>query len=114
MYILGIKPSNCKYFGTHDSAVSLLKNGEIISLIEEERFTRVKHAVNEFPTKSIKYVLAHNNITLSVPFQHSEWLFVKNRKKDEVISEAKGLIYSELKNYFGKVKLPEISFHGAL
>lgn len=37
MYILGIN------FTTHDSAVSLVKDGEIIYAAEAERFNREKH-----------------------------------------------------------------------
>ena len=50
MYVLGI---SCFY---HDSAVCLLKDGEIVAAIQEERFTRVKHE-NGFPHRSIKYCL---------------------------------------------------------
>ena len=36
-YILGI---SCFY---HDSAVCLIKDGEIINAVQEERFSRIKH-----------------------------------------------------------------------
>ena len=36
-YILGI---SCFY---HDSAASLLKDGEIVAAVQEERFSRKKH-----------------------------------------------------------------------
>ncbi len=44
MIILGISA----YF--HDSLACIIKNGEIISAIHEERFTRIKHD-NSFPSK---------------------------------------------------------------
>ena len=56
-YILGI---SCYY---HDSAVALIHNGEIISALQEERFSRKKHD-SRFPKNSIKYCLTSNGIDL--------------------------------------------------
>ena len=56
-YILGIS----SFY--HDSAVALINNGEIISAVQEERFTRIKHDAS-FPINSIKFVLNYSNITL--------------------------------------------------
>ena len=56
-YILGI---SCYY---HDSAAALIKNGEIISAVQEERFSRKKHD-SRFPSNAIKYCLKENNIDL--------------------------------------------------
>ncbi|MBL7197453.1 MAG: carbamoyltransferase [Candidatus Omnitrophica bacterium] len=50
MYILGI---SCYY---HDAAACLLKNGEVIAAVEEERFTRIKHDYS-FPINAIKFCL---------------------------------------------------------
>ncbi len=55
MYILGISA----FF--HDSAACLLKEGEIISAAQEERFTRKKHDAG-FPHNAIKYCLKEANI----------------------------------------------------
>jgi len=55
-YILGI---SCGY---HDSAVCLTLNGKVISAVEEERFTGIKHD-SSYPTKSIEWVLSHNELT---------------------------------------------------
>ena len=49
-YNLGI---SCFY---HDSAVALTKGDEIISAVQEERFTRIKHD-SSFPINSIRYCL---------------------------------------------------------
>lgn len=57
-YILGISA----YY--HDSAAALIKNGEIISAVQEERFTRKKND-SSFPINSIKYILRDSNITIS-------------------------------------------------
>ena len=49
-YILGL---SCYY---HDSAAALIKNGEIIAAVQEERFTRKKHDAS-FPSNAIQYCL---------------------------------------------------------
>lgn len=56
MYILGISAFY------HDSAAALIKDGEIISAAQEERFTRIKHD-HSFPAKAIEYCLSQANIT---------------------------------------------------
>lgn len=58
MNILGI---SCFY---HDSAASLVKDGEIIAAAQEERFTRIKHDPN-FPQNAISYCLKEGNISIS-------------------------------------------------
>ena len=57
-YILGI---SCFY---HDSAATLICDGEIISAVQEERFSRKKHD-RRFPYNAIKYCLESNKINLS-------------------------------------------------
>ena len=58
IYIIGISA----YY--HDSACCLIKNGEIISAAQEERFTRKKHD-SSFPSQSIKYCLKNSNLDLN-------------------------------------------------
>lgn len=55
MYLLGISAFY------HDSAACLLKDGQIISAAQEERFTRKKHDA-AFPENSIRYCLKTANI----------------------------------------------------
>ena len=55
--IVGI---SCYY---HDSAAALIINGEIISAVQEERFTRKKHDPS-FPKEALKYCLENNSLTL--------------------------------------------------
>lgn len=57
MKILGISA----YY--HDSAACLIDDGEIVSAVQEERFTRVKHD-SSFPINSIFYCLKYSNLTL--------------------------------------------------
>ena len=47
----------------HDSAAALIVNGEIISAVQEERFTRKKHDSN-FPKNALKYCLENSHLTL--------------------------------------------------
>ncbi len=56
MYILGISAFY------HDSAASILKDGEIIAAVQEERFTRKKHD-SDFPHNSIKFCINEAGIT---------------------------------------------------
>ena len=57
MYILGISA----YY--HDSAAALLKDGEILSALQEERFTRKKHDAG-FPKKAIDFCLKNAGISI--------------------------------------------------
>ena len=56
MYILGI---SCYY---HDSAAALLKDGKVISAVEEERFSRKKFD-DEFPELAIDFCLKEAGIS---------------------------------------------------
>ena len=56
-YLLGL---SCFY---HDSAAVLICNGEIISAVQEERFSRRKHD-SRFPENAVKYCLKSNKIDL--------------------------------------------------
>ena len=58
MYILGISAFY------HDSAACIIKNGEILAAVQEERFTRKKHDQN-FPSNAIKYCLNEAGINAS-------------------------------------------------
>ena len=57
-YILGVSA----YY--HDSAAALIRDGEIISAVQEERFSRKKHD-SRFPVNSIKYLLNNSKIKLN-------------------------------------------------
>jgi len=56
LYILGI---SCYY---HDSAAAILKDGEIIAAVEEERFSRKKFD-DDFPKLAIDYCIKEVGIT---------------------------------------------------
>ncbi len=55
MHILGVNAAS------HNSAACLVKDGELLSFVEEERFDRVKYST-AFPIQSIEYCLSHAGI----------------------------------------------------
>ena len=57
MYILGINA----YHG--DAAAAIIRDGELIAAVEEERFNRCKHCAG-FPLESIKYCLSAAGISI--------------------------------------------------
>ncbi len=57
MIILGVSA----YY--HDSAACLIKDGEIVNAVQEERFSRIKHD-NKFPVKSILFCLKNSNCSI--------------------------------------------------
>ncbi|MBI5683034.1 MAG: carbamoyltransferase [Deltaproteobacteria bacterium] len=58
MHILGISAFY------HDSAASLIKDGDIIASAQEERFTRKKHDPS-FPINAVKFCLNYSGISLN-------------------------------------------------
>ena len=48
----------------HDSAACLVRDGEIISAAQEERFTRKKHDAS-FPKKAVEFCLQQGGIQTS-------------------------------------------------
>ena len=48
----------------HDSAAALIVDGEIISAVQEERFTRVKHDPS-YPFRSIDFILKNSKKSLN-------------------------------------------------
>ena len=77
-YVIGLS------FGYHDSAAALMKDGHILSAVEEERFTGIKHD-NSFPSNSIDWILESNNLTIhdiEVVCYYENPFEKKNRIKD--------------------------------
>ena len=58
MYILGI------FMEGPNTGACLLRDGVMVAIGEEERFTRVKRASDQFPTNSIRYCLREAGIRL--------------------------------------------------
>ncbi len=75
MYILGI---NAFY---HDTSACILKDGKVLALAEEERFTRIKHAPHTFPYNAIDFCLKQAGIKLQdidhIAYYINQNLFIK-------------------------------------
>ncbi len=63
MYILGINSGVDN--NTHDSAAALLKDGQLICMVEQERISHRKRSVGEAPGDAIAACLSFANITLA-------------------------------------------------
>ena len=57
MDILGIQ------YGSHDTSAALVRNGELIACIEQERFSGTKHTL-DFPEQAVRYCLSEGRIEL--------------------------------------------------
>ncbi|MDS0300285.1 carbamoyltransferase [Halogeometricum sp. S1BR25-6] len=62
-YVLAINPCVANA-GSHDPSAVLFKDGEIVFGVEEERFTRQKHAMNTFPKQAIDACLDAEGLSL--------------------------------------------------
>ncbi len=97
MYTLGINAA------FHDSAASLIKDGELIAAAEEERFTRVKHgkrptpfSAYELPYHAIDYCLKEAGIHLS-EVDHIAYSFDPDINKIEVYPGLDDLYLSSIR-----------------
>ena len=84
----------------HDSAASLIINGEIVASAQEERFTRVKHD-SSYPFNSINWILKSSNLKLS---EIDKVIFYENPqlKFKRIIKSY--LLHSTLKSYISFCK----------
>ncbi len=48
----------------HDASACLIKDNQILSFVEEERFIRKRYAFDVFPIHAIKYCLEQHNLTI--------------------------------------------------
>lgn len=91
MYILGIGGY------TLDSAAALVKDGNLIAAVEEERFTRRKHE-SGMPSKSIDCCLKTAGITLKdidhIGFSYKPWLRLSKRIPYRILKIPKSPFYS--------------------
>ncbi len=78
----------------HDSAAALVVDGEILSAVQEERFTRKKHDAG-FPRNAIEYVLSEGCLTLDsvdyVVFYDKPFLKFERLIETYVANAPKGL-----------------------
>ena len=120
-YTLGLN------IGKVDSSATLFHGPEILAHVEEERYTRVKNAIGQFPINAIQYCLDqldsglediaaivlgfdHDKFTLEVPIYYlEEWSkfptkpsaaanYEKNRLQDKHPANVKKKLYDQLEN----------------
>ena len=60
MIVLGLNG----FTNEHDAAAALIINGKLRGFAEEERFTRIKRAINLYPHNAVKWLLHDNDITI--------------------------------------------------
>jgi carbamoyltransferase len=95
-YVLSINPG-VRSLGSHDTSAVLLENGEVVFGVEEERFTREKHATGTFPRQAIEACLESRDLSLSdvetvvVPWEPSRFLTPVPRMVREDLSRSGGL-----------------------
>lgn len=118
MYVLSFKPA-IELYGGHDPSAALFKDGKLVFAVEEERYTRKKHAVETFPKNAIQACLDSENIELSeidriiLPYKPElgNKLFRYNVKQSLASGESyliKGyLLEEELKEYLKRKSHPD-------
>ena len=67
----------------HDSAACIVSDGKVLSAVEEERFTEIKHDYS-FPVNSIKWVMEVNKLTFE-DIDEVCWYEKPQVKKDRVL-----------------------------
>src|SRR5437764_14024448 len=91
MYTLGI---NAVY---HDSAACLVKDGQVLAAVEEERFTHVKHgkrpipfSTYELPFHAINYCLQEADIQLTdvehIAYSYDPYLLLGEHSHDATLT----------------------------
>lgn len=84
MLILGI------FAYQHDASACLVENGQLLSLVEEERLNREKHSA-AFPELSIKYLLKKYNKTIN----EIDYITISWKPRLEILSN----FYNVIKNF---------------
>lgn len=95
-YLLSFKPC-MSGFGDHDPSAAIFRDGQLMFAIEQERLSRRKHAVGEFPEEAIRACLRHCDIamadvdTVLLPYDpRTRWRLQRHRLKK--ITEARGIV----------------------
>ena len=92
MIILGIN------YRHGDASACLIKDGKLLSAVEEERFTKVKN-YSHFPVNSIKYCLEVNNISID----DVDYITVNSNPKYNFIEKITFAVKIFLLNLFLKI-----------
>ncbi|MFG2041319.1 carbamoyltransferase N-terminal domain-containing protein [Dactylosporangium sp. NPDC048998] len=106
MWVLGIN------WEWHDSAAALVDgDGNLVACVEEERFTRVKHAWNTFPRQSTAYCLATAGISWrDVDVVAVGWDMPRNRRWYYPARDRRRLLEAIFGEPVGPGAKPEVVF----
>lgn len=86
----------------HDASAALVIDGELMSISEEERFTRDRHAPDHLPVEGAAHCLAAAGLEMSdVDVLATSWI---NADRDQVHREMQETIF--LHPYFADSRLP--------
>lgn len=112
MYILGVNGWNKR---SHDSAVALIKDNEVIACIEEERLSRSRHAFEQIPHRSIQFCLDQAGITANdIDVLAIGWDYHKKYRDRGMSIPIETLDLVELylpAVLFGRTRNPELDIH---
>lgn len=108
-YILGI---NGWLHRSHDASACIVKDGHVLAMAEEERFTRKKHAYDKVPTHAIMWCLDHLKLTLddiqeaAVGWNYKK-LYSQTKLKEPMLNSLEEVYFP--KKYFKYSKKPKIT-----
>ena len=96
--------------GCHDGAACLIKDGKILSFVEEERFTLKRYALNQWPHHAIQYCLREEGISLDdIDYIANGWDISKFPKtRYEYMSEEQFIRALLPRSIFYYTKIPKI------
>lgn len=89
-------------FSLHDSAAVLLRDGEVVAAIEEERLSRIKHS-NCFPVHAIRYCLEAGDCSLQdidVVATNNAPLYAELAAKMAVLEDPACVIAPDARSYW--------------
>jgi len=116
-HTLGIKVGVTSLWG-HDPSAVLFEDGELVFGVEEERYTREKHAVHTFPKNAIRACLDFADISLGdvdeIAIPYDPTLATKRAKHDLLTSIRQGQSISSKFYQAGKSIIKTVKFRGFL
>lgn len=98
----------------HDTAATLIVDGKIVAMAEEERFTESKHAFDTIPHNAIRYCLQEGHVTLDqIDYVAISWdpeKIYNPRNIDRTLTADQVLSKLFPKDIFKFEKMPELIF----
>ncbi len=133
MLLLGV------FHSYSDPSAALLRDGQVLAFVEEERLTRIKHAQGAFPSRAIAAVLEAGDVSLgeidaivqawdcpaydsgamaahydrinaTYPTNPSDIAYQQRHLAHLTSAHQEGVIHQHLRQQFGEVTIPPIHF----